>query len=342
MDTGQKIYNLRKQYGYSQEELAEKLNVSRQSVSKWENGSSIPEITKIIELSNLFNVTTDYLLKEEVYKNKISLDKMEREVCGGVNLDKELPKSTIFNETIETNNKKRNIKTLDRTEAESYICNKKEYGKKIGSGVMLCIIAPIAPILFNSYENALGNSIGIIILFIFIAIAVGIFIFANSSSSDWDLKNYDDFVLDSLGESYIKEQYDIFKVTRTKRIIASVIIYITMSLPLIIGTFFGVSGFMINCLVSILLFLCSIATYINVSTENVNDGYKFLLKLTESESSTEIHKYELWAFVVGIYLVISISTDRWDISWIIFVIAFCLIPKFTNKKGKNENTNKDF
>ena len=58
-----KIIKLRRQSGFSQEELAARLNVSRQSVSKWESGTSIPDLNKIIKLSEIFGVSTDYLLK---------------------------------------------------------------------------------------------------------------------------------------------------------------------------------------------------------------------------------------------------------------------------------------
>ena len=60
-----KLITLRKKAGWSQEELAEKLNVTRQSVSKWEGAQSVPDIDKILQLSCLFGVTTDYLLKDE-------------------------------------------------------------------------------------------------------------------------------------------------------------------------------------------------------------------------------------------------------------------------------------
>ena len=59
-----KIITLRKKAGWSQEELAERLNVSRQSVSKWESAQSMPDIDKILQLSSLFSVTTDCLLKD--------------------------------------------------------------------------------------------------------------------------------------------------------------------------------------------------------------------------------------------------------------------------------------
>ena len=61
-----KLIKLRKRAGYSQEELAEKMGVTRQSVSKWESAQSIPDIEKIIKISELFGVSTDYLLKDNI------------------------------------------------------------------------------------------------------------------------------------------------------------------------------------------------------------------------------------------------------------------------------------
>lgn len=62
----EKLIQLRKKAGWSQEELAEQMNVSRQSVSKWEGAQSVPDLEKMIRLSRLFGVTTDYLLKDEI------------------------------------------------------------------------------------------------------------------------------------------------------------------------------------------------------------------------------------------------------------------------------------
>ena len=64
MNLNQKITQLRNDNNWSQEELAEKLNVSRQSVSKWESGQSKPDLDKIVVLSNILDVSTDYLLKD--------------------------------------------------------------------------------------------------------------------------------------------------------------------------------------------------------------------------------------------------------------------------------------
>ena len=59
-----KITELRKKAGWSQEELADKLGVSRQAVSKWEGAQSVPDLERIIAMSRLFGVSTDYLLKD--------------------------------------------------------------------------------------------------------------------------------------------------------------------------------------------------------------------------------------------------------------------------------------
>lgn len=64
MPFGEKLFKLRKEKGLSQETLAEKLNTSRQAISKWENGQGYPETEKLLMIGNIFEVSIDYLLKE--------------------------------------------------------------------------------------------------------------------------------------------------------------------------------------------------------------------------------------------------------------------------------------
>lgn len=71
-----KIVELRKRNGWSQEDLAEKINVSRQAISRWEGGNALPDASNILQLSKLFGVTTDYLLNEE-YKSDEDLPKVK-------------------------------------------------------------------------------------------------------------------------------------------------------------------------------------------------------------------------------------------------------------------------
>ncbi len=65
MDLSEKLIQLRKSEGMSQEELAEKLEVSRQAISRWETGTALPDSNNILALSKLYNVTTDYLLNDD-------------------------------------------------------------------------------------------------------------------------------------------------------------------------------------------------------------------------------------------------------------------------------------
>ena len=67
---GEKIQQLRKGKGLSQEELAGRLTVSRQAISKWELGESIPDTENVVQLSKLFGVSTDYLLNDEYESDK--------------------------------------------------------------------------------------------------------------------------------------------------------------------------------------------------------------------------------------------------------------------------------
>lgn len=71
MKLNEKIITLRNKYQMSQGDLAEKLNVSRQSVSKWETGASTPDLDKLIAMSELFHVTMDELVKEQVVLGKV-------------------------------------------------------------------------------------------------------------------------------------------------------------------------------------------------------------------------------------------------------------------------------
>ncbi len=76
MSFAEKIYNLRLHHRYSQEMLAEKLHVSRQAISKWESGATLPETDKLIALSDFFGTSIDYLLKDnKIHDNNNNLDR---------------------------------------------------------------------------------------------------------------------------------------------------------------------------------------------------------------------------------------------------------------------------
>ena len=79
MALSEKLYTLRKKSGLSQEQLAEQLNVSRQAISKWESGTSSPESDKLIAISHYFNVSLDYLMKEDNHQSKDTPQTEQRE-----------------------------------------------------------------------------------------------------------------------------------------------------------------------------------------------------------------------------------------------------------------------
>ena len=80
MEFSEKLLTLRKAKDLTQEQLAEKLNVSRQSVSKWESGQAVPELEKIVAMSVVFDVTTDYLLKSsEIDDLSVKTEMLEKQ-----------------------------------------------------------------------------------------------------------------------------------------------------------------------------------------------------------------------------------------------------------------------
>ena len=71
MTLGEKLSKLRKEYNYTQEQLADILGVSRQSISKWESDIAYPETDKLVKMGKLFECSMDYLLNEDISENKV-------------------------------------------------------------------------------------------------------------------------------------------------------------------------------------------------------------------------------------------------------------------------------
>ena len=99
-----KIIRLRKKNGWSQEELADKMNVSRQAVSKWEAAQTTPDLEKILQLGNLFGVTTDYLLKDELVDEEF-VEGVDETPIRKISLAEKLLKEGEFSEKGKQKNK---------------------------------------------------------------------------------------------------------------------------------------------------------------------------------------------------------------------------------------------
>ena len=113
MNLSEKITKLRKEKSLSQEAFAEKLGVSRQSVSKWETGSALPDTDKIVAMSELFGVTADYLLKDDYPEEQehasdpepIQEEPVSEEPTPPVNTDE----TVVYEQAAEPKNKKRKV-----------------------------------------------------------------------------------------------------------------------------------------------------------------------------------------------------------------------------------------
>ena len=129
MILAEKITVLRKRNGWSQEELAEKLGVSRQSISKWESAQSTPDLNRILAMSALFDVSTDTLLKDEEELQELPV------VTGGTELNAEV--TTPAKEIPEP------LRSVSMEEANRYLQLKAVASGRIAIGVMLCILSPV-------------------------------------------------------------------------------------------------------------------------------------------------------------------------------------------------------
>ena len=162
-----KIINLRKKSGMSQEDLAGKLNVSRQSISKWESAQSIPDLDKIIQLSIIFGVSTDFLLKDEIEMEDAYVE---------IDVDQENDNKRV---------------TLEM--ANDFINKRYKNAFRIAWGVLLCILSPVTLILlsglceyYHILSEKIASAIGLTTLFILVAIAVSLFIISGNNTREYE------------------------------------------------------------------------------------------------------------------------------------------------------------
>ena len=125
-----KIIENRKKNGWSQEELADKLGVSRQSVSKWEGAQAVPDMKKIVLMSEIFGVSTDYLLRDDI------------DVA-------EPAESAPIDSGLEET-----VRSVSMEEASSFLENNERAASCISTGVMMCILAPVLLILIGGLAEA--------------------------------------------------------------------------------------------------------------------------------------------------------------------------------------------
>ena len=305
-----KIIDLRKKAGWSQEELAEKLGVSRQSVSKWEGAQSIPDMNKILQLSELFGVSTDYLLK----------DSMEAaETVPSQDTDAE---DATF---------------VSMEEANAFLSYKAESAPRIALGVLLCILSPIALFLLGGAQESgrlaitemQAAMIGLIVLLLMVAGAVLLFVLTGMKGSKFEYleKNALDTAYGVSG--MVRERMQREESDHTRSIAVGVVLCVLAAIPLFVlilwrgeDEFYGVLG------VSAILTLAGIGVHILVKASIPWEGYRMLLEegdyTRDRKRTNRQYAGIYWCIVTAAYLAVSFLTNRWDMTWIIWPVAAVL------------------
>lgn len=311
-----KLILLRKKAGWSQEELAAQMNVTRQSVSKWEGAQSIPDLDKIIRLSNLFGVSTDYLLKDEIEETEIFPP------------DDSAQTSSLRQVSIE--------------EANAFLAVKAETAKSIAFATFLCIISPICLFIlgalgemkqYAAYENIL-SSIGMIILLVFVAVATAIFIYCGSKTSRYEFLEKEIFETEYGVSGMVNERRERYEHTYTKYNIAGTCLCILALIPLFAGAAIAEDNDLLMTVMLSLTFICAgIGVILFIRCGIIWESFKKLLQ--ESDFSAEKKENShitgalsttYWLTATAIYLAYSLATANWGYSWIIWVVAGLLFP----------------
>ncbi len=307
-----KIIEERKRIGLSQEELAEKLDVSRQAVSKWEGAQSIPDINRILQMAEIFGVSTDYLLKEDADRD------------GG---------EIIVRDSAEP---ARDLRRVSMEEASSFIELRKNVAPTIAFGVSLCISSPILLIILAGCSEAhlfginaaMGVALGVIVLLLMIASAVMIFV-----KNGRLLDKYSDFEKKEIETEYgvdgmVKERKASYESTYSRCVSIGVCMCILCSVPLLIACFLCAPDYVITSMVGVLLLIVAVAVNLFVRVGTVMGTYDILLQLgdytpNKKEKAPIIDKFSgvYWMSCVAVYLAISFIGGRWDRTWILWPVA---------------------
>ena len=316
-----KIINLRKKNGWSQEELAEKLGVTRQSVSKYEGAQSIPDLDKILKLSEIFGVTTDYLIKDELEEEEYAPSQMQE------------------NESESD----RSVHKVTMEMANEYLQIIDWSAGKTAFATMLCILSPIVLLMLGAMsempnyhisENTAAG-IGICVLIVLIAIAVMIFILCGMKTKKYEFLEKEDIETAYGVSGMVKEKRDAYHSPYVTQLVIGITCCICSVIPLFGTLAVSESDFYMVSAVCMLLTLVAIGTYFIVRSAAKMNAMNQLL---EEEDYTRQKKHEnrkmsgpvtvYWLIATAIYLAWSFTTNDWDRTWIIWPVVGVLFPAF--------------
>ena len=234
-----KIMTLRKKAGWSQEELAARLNISRQSVSKWEGAQSIPDMDKVVQMSRLFGVTTDFLLKDEL----------------------EIEEHTQSEPMDEPP-----LRRVTMEEASAYLALRRAAAPKMALATFLCIISPVALLIlaamsevsrFGISENA-ASGIGLCGLLVLVAIGVALFLTCSAKVRDFAFLEEEPFETQYGVSGMVKERMQDFANTYSRLNITGTVLCILSAVPLFVSMCMETSDVVYVAAVCLLLIIAGI------------------------------------------------------------------------------------
>lgn len=316
MILGEKIMELRKKNGWSQEELAGKLKVSRQSVSKWESAMSVPELDKVLQLSEIFEVSTDYLLKD---------DKEEDYVPGNP-------------ETVA-------MRKVTMEEAQEFIRVRKEASLWIPAGVAACILSPVPLFLLQgmweeerlTVSEDLASGIGFALLLLIVAAAVGSFILTGMKLGKYEWMEKEEFELCYGIAGMVKERLEAEAAGFSRKIAVGVIFCILSCVPLFLLSVLNGSKIVQAGGLVFLLLMVAAGVYLLISAGIRKGSYEQLLQEGDytreaKEASRIIGRIAAvyWCVVTAVYLGWSFLTGNWHSTWVLWPVAGILFGAVAN------------
>ena len=310
-----KIIELRKKSGWSQEELADKLNVSRQAVSKWESAQSVPDMNRILMLSELFGVSTDYLLKDELGEEARS----ERDIPE----DRETP-----------------LRRVSMEEAREFLSHREKIKGYIPFGVALCILSPVVLILLSvlreagkivfSESAAVGT--GLLVLMLMVGGAVALFVVSALTGKRFEYLQKEDFETEYGVSGFVREKRDREQGGFVAQLVCGIVLCVLSAVPIFGAMIFNGSedelSLRIAVAVAILLVLVAIGVWLIVRAAIGRGSCDILLeegdysrarKADQKKNETLSGVY--WGIVTAGYLAYSFITGDWGRSWIVWPVA---------------------
>lgn len=308
-----KIMDLRKKNGWSQEELAEKLHVTRQSVSKWEGAQSVPDLSKVVAMAELFGVSTDYLLKDEI----------------------ESPEYTgeAVSETVLADGQP--LRRVSLEEANAYMDTAREAAAGIALGVGLCIVSPIALILLELASETgrislTGNQaglLGMVILLGLIAAAVVLFVRDGLKLAPYDYLEKENIDTEYGVRGRVEDEKQRYEPTFRLLLILGILLNTLATVPVLVCAFLDEKNdFLMGLGVALLLTLIACGVYLLVRNGIIRNSFSLLLeegdyRRVEKNPSVNRVTSIYWAVVTAGYLAYSFMTFDWARSWIVWPVA---------------------